>query len=317
MRKKLEDIYLSKKGFILSHDRYKELRIFLQQNTAHLNTENLSERLYVMFNDNYVNDCNHCGKPTAFQNSVVGYRKYCSNDCKRQHIYNDDRSRKMRETCLKNHGVENPGQSKIIKEKIKETCIKTYGVDHPVKSNAVKEKMRETCLKNHGVENPGQSKIIKEKIKETCIKTYGVDHNLKIPYVREIVNQKLRDIFANREFGKFYTYAFPSGKTVRVQGFEMFALDELLQINDETNIIVGRKNIYEEIGHVNYNDCGIIREYFPDIYIKSNHKIIEVKSEYTYNLHLQQNLIKKESCIEQGYDFEFWIYDKNKNKIIK
>jgi hypothetical protein len=267
MRKKLEDIYLSKKGFILSHDRYKELRIFLQQNTAHLNTENLSERLYVMFNDNYVNDCNHCGKPTAFQNSVVGYRKYCSNDCKRQHIYNDDRSRKMRETCLKNHGVENPGQSKIIKEKIKETCIKTY----------------------------------------------GVDHNLKIPYVREIVNQKLRDIFANREFGKFYTYAFPSGKTVRVQGFEMFALDELLQINDETNIIVGRKNIYEEIGHVNYNDCGIIREYFPDIYIKSNHKIIEVKSEYTYNLHLQQNLIKKESCIEQGYDFEFWIYDKNKN----
>jgi hypothetical protein len=28
-------------------------------------------------------------------------------------------------------------------------------------------------------------------------------------------------------------------------------------------------------------------------------------------------MIKWKSCIEQRYDFEFWIYDDKKNKIIK
>jgi hypothetical protein len=31
---------------------------------------------------------------------------------------------------------------------------------------------------------------------------------------------------------------------------------------------------------------------------------------------LEQNIAKQKGCIENGYDFEFWIYNKNKEKEI-
>jgi len=140
---------------------------------------------------------------------------------------------------------------------------------------------------------------------------------LKIPDIREAVNQKLRDIYANREFGKFYTYKFPSGKTIRIQGFENIALDELVLKYGESNIKAGRKDIIDTIGHVMYVDNGTQREYFPDIYICDEHKIIEVKSEYTYKLHYDLNIKKKQACTDLGFMFEFWVYDKKMKKIVK
>ncbi len=50
-----------------------------------------------------------------------------------------------------------------IKEKIKNTNIKNYGVDNPSKSELVKIKKEKTCLKNYGVKSPCQNKYIFEK----------------------------------------------------------------------------------------------------------------------------------------------------------
>ena len=55
--------------------------------------------------------------------------------------------------------------------------------------------------------------------------------------------------------------------------------------------------------------------YLPDIYIKTYNKIIEVKSKYTYLIEESKNIVKKETCISMGIDFEFWIIDK-KGKLI-
>jgi hypothetical protein len=57
------------------------------------------------------------------------------------------------------------------------------------------------------------------------------------------------------------------------------------------------------------------RVYFCDIYISKENKIIEVKSQYTYEKELERNILKKEACIRYGYAFEFWIYDP-KSKLI-
>ena len=53
-----------------------------------------------------------------------------------------------------------------------------------------------------------------------------------------------------------------------------------------------------------------IHRYYPDIYIPSQNKIIEVKSPYTYHKQLEQNICKKEQVIKDGYIFEFWICNK-------
>ena len=47
------------------------------------------------------------------------------------------------------------------------------------------------------------------------------------------------------------------------------------------------------------------------IYIKSQNKIIEVKSKWTYEIEIIKNKLKKEACLDMGMEFEFWIIDRN------
>jgi hypothetical protein len=47
-------------------------------------------------------------------------------------------------------------------------------------------------------------------------------------------------------------------------------------------------------------------------------KIIEVKSEFTFNLDKENNLRKMDAVVEQGHNFEFWIYNNKKElKVIR
>lgn len=59
-----------------------------------------------------------------------------------------------------------------------------------------------------------------------------------------------------------------------------------------------------------------VKQYFPDIMILSENKIIEVKSNYTYKLHLIKNIMKALATRKTGFSFEFWIYDNNKTKLV-
>lgn len=60
-----------------------------------------------------------------------------------------------------------------------------------------------------------------------------------------------------------------------------------------------------------------IHKHYPDIYIKSENKIIEVKSTRTFELHKDKVLIKKKSAIDAGFKYELWIYDSKRNKLVK
>ena len=51
-----------------------------------------------------------------------------------------------------------------------------------------------------------------------------------------------------------------------------------------------------------------IHRYYPDIWIKSINKIIEVKSSYTYKCNLIKNINKALITRKLKFYFEFWIY---------
>ena len=55
--------------------------------------------------------------------------------------------------------------------------------------------------------------------------------------------------------------------------------------------------------------------YFPDIYIKSENKIIEIKSEWTMQLKRGYIVEKAEATVKQGFTYEFWVYDTKKIKV--
>ena len=106
----------------------------------------------------------------------------------------------------------------------------------------------------------------------------------------------------------------PSGKVVKIQGYEPFALNELITLYHEDFIKTNKK----DVPRITYIDASNINHYyFPDIFISNSNKIIEVKSTWTYKCNIDINNLKAKACKDQGYIFEFWIYDRKGNKEIK
>lgn len=102
------------------------------------------------------------------------------------------------------------------------------------------------------------------------------------------------------------TYIMPSGVEVMIQGYENLYLNEYFDNGGtEDNIDTQPKQFefwYET------PDDGKKHRYYPDFYLKEENKIIEVKSEYTYDMALEVNLLKEQCVKNSGIDFEFKIY---------
>jgi hypothetical protein len=103
-------------------------------------------------------------------------------------------------------------------------------------------------------------------------------------------------------------YVFPSGRKISVQGYEGKAINVLLQDYAEEDIIVDKKEIKKLIGKIEYVDVnGKTHQYIPDIYIVTERKVVEVKSEWTYKINLETNLKKREAVLSKGISFDFMI----------
>jgi hypothetical protein len=111
---------------------------------------------------------------------------------------------------------------------------------------------------------------------------------------------------------KFKDYICPSGKIIRIQGFENLALDELFLKYKETEILTNKSDMPKIIYTLNDKE----HRYYPDIYIPTENIIIEVKSDYTYKRDLLKNLQKALATKKLNFIFQFWIYNKYNKKIV-
>ncbi len=243
-------------------------------------------------------------------------------------LQNEYFKNKARQTLISNYGVDTPMKSEEIKNKVKETLISNYGVDTPMKSEEIKNKVKETLISNYGVDTPLKSKIVKQKSKETCLKKYGVNYVLQSEEIKDkskktclekygvehpLQNSEIAENSSKNAYSK-KVYTFPSGRQEFIQGYENFALDELLQKNkiEENNIITSRKLVPK----VWYNDItGKKHRHYVDIFIPSQNKCIEVKSTWTSKKKKDCLLLKQQAAKDLGYEYEIWIYDAKANKV--
>jgi len=184
---------------------------------------------------------------------------------------------RQRNTCMEKYGVTNGAMVKENIEKIKEIWQKKYG-GHPKRNKEVQDKWKETCLQKYGG-HPNQNVDVQAKSEASS--------------------------YAYKE------YIMPSGNTVKYQGYENLALDELIKTHLEDDIIVGRANVPTICYHIN----DIKHIYFPDFFIKSENKIIEIKSEWTIQLKKGNVEEKALATIKAGYNYEIWVYNDKKVKV--
>jgi hypothetical protein len=223
---------------------------------------------------------------------------------------NKEIRKKYIDTNLKRYGKEFPSQCNDIKEKIIDTCSKKYGVKFVFQLKEVREKTEKTNIKKYGVKNALQNPVINQKRMDTNIEKYGDSNPLNVWKDKLGINHcmQIPEIFEKSQKTSFRlkTYIFPSGKEVQIQGYENYALDSIINIYTEDEIVVGAKNV----PIIFYFFQNKTKRYYTDIYIKKNNLLIEVKSKYTMEKELDKNLTKRKACVELGYDFQFWIYDK-------
>jgi hypothetical protein len=211
---------------------------------------------------------------------------------------------KMKTTMFKRYGVNYPLQNKEIMKKTEEACLKKYGVINPLLNVDIQRKRMDTIKDRYGVEYPSQNKEIREKTIKTFIKKYGFENPMQNP---EIAKKSSENCFKGKPF------VFPSGREITCQGYEPFALQELIDINiDEDDIITGCTNVPS----LWYNDeNGKKHRHFVDIFIPSENKCIEVKSSWTI-LKKRSNIFEKQAAAKElGYKYEIWVYNNNGNKL--
>jgi hypothetical protein len=182
---------------------------------------------------------------------------------------------------MNNYGVANAAQTDEVKKKINEVFQAKYG-DHPKRTPEVHQKWVNTCIEKYGG-HPNQNAEIQAKSEATS--------------------------FKHRD------YVMPSGKIVKIQGYEDRALNELLLQFSEDEIAVGRANV----PNVKYVCSeGVNRIYFPDFYIKPLNTILEIKSDWTLQLATCRLEEKANAVVKAGYNFEVWVYNGNgQNKLVQ
>ena len=122
--------------------------------------------------------CSFCNnKPRAF-NKTGKQLKFCSADCKSNHII-----RKRSETNLQKYGSTNPMKSAEVLEKRNQTNLQRYGVTNPFSLKQIQQKQQATCQQRFGVPFATQSIEIQDKIKQAWIK-YPNNHPFSDPVVR-------------------------------------------------------------------------------------------------------------------------------------
>jgi hypothetical protein len=233
---------------------------------------------------------------------------------------------KCRKTCLQKYGTEFYSQTDEFKEKFKESNLKKYGVEYGFQSEVVKDKIKHTNLEKYGFENPLQCPEIKEKSKKTNLEKYGTEFYSQTDGYREkykitsLINYGTEHPSQNSEFMeklnrcmyKSKEYCFPSGNIVKIQGYEHFALNELIINLEENEIILGCKHV-PEIWYTDANNKQ--HKHYVDIYIPSQNKCIEIKSEWTF-IKQKNTIFQKQTAAKNlGYLYEIWIYDYKGNKI--
>ena len=234
---------------------------------------------------------------------------------------------KRKETCIKRYGCENPQQNKEINQKTKQTCMIKYGCENPGQNEEIKNKMKETNLTKYSCFYPFQNTLIKNKIKSTFISKYGVEYPTKCDIVKQkIINTNLKKYGAehfsqnenimekiSKNAYKLKEYIFPSGNIIKIQGYEYYALDELI-VNkniEEIDIITGVKNVPT----IWYNDeNGKKHRHYVDIFIPSQNKCIEVKSTWTAKKKEHIIFLKQKAAKELGYKYEIWVYNNKGDK---
>ena len=238
--------------------------------------------------------------PELINTTDIHFTCSCGSKCTRRFAYISGNTQDERENPVGAYCDE--CISKRMIEKRNHTNMKRYGKKGGINQENMLEKTIETCLKKYGFPSSNQAECVKQKKIKSSLEKYGTENPAQNQEVMERTQKNAK---------KYKEYKMPSGEIRKVQGYEPFALTDLLKVYTEEQIKTDRN----DVPHIQYEVDGKKRYHFPDIYIPHEKKIVEVKSTWTYNCKTDNIQLKKKTAQEQGFLYEIWCYGANGVKV--
>lgn len=310
------------------------------QFTRHLRQHDLTyQNYYEKFITGIEMKC-QCGKPKTFYQNSETYAESCGDSVCIGKLIRDTKANwtvDQRVSDSLNKKKWASSRTKEDKEKSRELRKQTnrerYGVDYTTQSPQMMNKSKLTKKERYGHEyysNPKQTSdswqaktldeiaVITEKKRVACMDRYGIENPFFLPNVRT------KSALAN-SIGREFT--LPSGRIIKVRGYEDVVITTLLKLLTEEEVIVDDTLREYSIPVFTYTDSGRhVLRYYPDIYIPKENKIIEVKGRWwwdgngieKYRNRLTKNLKKRKAVIDAGYQYEVWLFEDRSNyRILK
>lgn len=243
----------------------------------YIRTQSMTSQEYYLKYLGDVGRCETCGNPTNFSRITTGYKKYCSSEC-----------------CNKSESHRKAVSERFVGDEEKlSSALEKYKITRTQKTAEEKQKINEKRL-------------------ITVYKKYGEDYfsrRTKLQWERrtekeiELLVSKANE--TKLKNNTFYVHPYKNlskqivieDKIFTVQGYEDIALRLLSQIVDVNEIKVGK-----DVPRI---PLPTGKKYYPDIYIYN--LLIEVKSEYTYDIKMDENLLKQSASKKAGYDHMFLV----------
>lgn len=184
-----------------------------------------------------------------------------------------------------------------VRQKIVDTHKERFGSGSVRGTRSGQEKYAETWVKNSEA-NRASVEAAKAKRISTCRERFGVDCVLKHPDILKKAHKN-----ASASMHQYKEFTSLNGNVYAIRGYEGFAID-ILEAE-------GLDFIADDFAtpRVAYDMGGKERHYYPDIFIPSLNKIVEVKSTYWLAKQPLKNTSILLGCQAQGFDFEFWVFD--------
>lgn len=206
------------------------------------------------------------------------------------------------DTNIERYGCAYPTKNVTVKQKIVQTNMERYGCARPIQNAEVKQKFADTNIERYGCAHPSKNDQVKQRIADTNMERYGCANPMQNAEVSEQ---------ASKNAYKARPYTFPCGDIRMVQGYEPFALDDLVrQGYSAEDVITSRKSV-PEVWWTAVD--GIRHRYFVDIFIPKERRMIEVKSEFTA---AKEGVAEKARASRNaGFVFELWVYQPNGKRV--
>jgi hypothetical protein len=299
------------------------------QFTRHLRQHNITYQGYYELYETGICMLCYCQKSLTFYQKSNSYANSCGDPIcvgKTISATKQNWTTKQRELDSKHKKIaasnRTPAQIQAQKDKSSATARAKYGVDWVTQSDEYKAKSKATKLERYGNEHYAgweasahtnrnktivEQDAINDKRRATNLERFGVENVFMLP------NNSSKTNKGNSSIKEYIT---PSGKVIGIRGYEHLVLDILFNDYNEDELYIHDDFAEYSIERFEYQAVDRKRLYYPDIYIPKENLIIEVKSEWWWNgklderyrNRLENNLRKRQSVIDKGYNFQLWLF---------